>query len=124
FAHWTTPDMYPRRYATWFFAARCEDAREVAVDGGEITHHQWLRPEDAIAAHRRREVDMMPPTFVSLSYLLGAANSAEALARLAQREVVSILPRPVKDEAGPVMLYQGDAGYESGDPAQPGPRHR
>lgn len=124
FAHWTTPNNFPRRYATWFFATCCDASLEVQVDGGEIVHHQWLRPEEAIAAHRRREVDMMPPTFVSLSYLLGARDSAEALARLAKREVVSILPRPVKDERGTLMLYPGDAGYDSGDPGLSGARHR
>jgi hypothetical protein len=24
----------------------------------------------------------------------------------------------------PCILYPGDAGYEAGDPARPGPRHR
>lgn len=124
FAHWTTPEMFPKRYATWFFASHCEDALEVAVDGSEIVHHQWLRPDEALAAHRRREVDMMPPTFISLSYLLGAADSAEALARLARREVVDILPRVVKDAAGTLTLYPGDAGYDTADPARPGPRNR
>jgi 8-oxo-dGTP pyrophosphatase MutT (NUDIX family) len=124
FSHWTTPEPSKKRYATWFFAARFEGLEEVQVDGGEIERHQWLRPEEAIAAHRRREVDMMPPTFISLSYLLGVRDSSEALTRLADREVVEILPRLARDEHGTLMLYQGDAGYDSGDPAAPGARNR
>ncbi len=50
FARWIPPPVMPRRFATFFFAARLNgDAGAVAIDDGEITDHEWMRPADAIA---------------------------------------------------------------------------
>ena len=35
FAHWTPPPSTPKRFATWFFAARAGE-HSVSIDGGEI----------------------------------------------------------------------------------------
>ncbi|MGD8418276.1 MAG: NUDIX hydrolase, partial [Pseudomonadales bacterium] len=47
FAHWTPPASTPKRFATWFFAARA-DSHEVSIDGGEIQDHAWLEPAAAL----------------------------------------------------------------------------
>lgn len=60
FSHWTPPASTPKRFATWFFAARA-DSHDVAVDGGEIQNHQWLNPKAALERHAKGEIDLAPP---------------------------------------------------------------
>lgn len=52
FAHWTTPEPEPKRYATWFFVTAIDAADDVAVDGSEILAHRWLTPAAALEIGR------------------------------------------------------------------------
>lgn len=124
FSHWTPPADTPRRYATWFFLARAS-AGEVQVDGGEIHDHAWLTPTEVLERHRRGEVDLVPPTFVTLADLAAHDDVESALMSARQRQP---LPRYAtrwgSTEGGIVALWAGDAGYETNDPDAPGARHR
>lgn len=124
--HWTTPvDVrHARRFATWFFAVRYEGDAAIVVDGGEIAAHRWVDPAQALLAHRQRRVDMMPPTFATLSEIAHCQSAAEALAAYRARPVIEVLAKACPTEEGRCLLYPGDAGYDSGDPAVPGGRHR
>lgn len=124
FSHWTPPPIEIRRYSTWFFAARAPTA-EVAIDQGEITDSQWIRPVDALAKQRAQEIELVPPTFVTLHYLCQHESVDDALQNLApadgpRRYVTQI----AAGDDGVAVLWAGDAGYEALDPAAPGPRHR
>ena len=68
FAHWTPPPSTPKRFATWFFAARAAD-HAVRIDGGEIKDHQWISPAAALERHAAGEIDLVPPTWVTLYHL-------------------------------------------------------
>lgn len=124
FSHWTPPIETPRRYATWFFVARATEG-SVLVDGGEIRDHAWLPPGEVLDRRDRGEVDLAPPTYVTLIDLAAHASVDHVLAAAAARNPV---PRyatrwGVVDD-GAVALWHGDAGYEANDPTLPGPRHR
>jgi 8-oxo-dGTP pyrophosphatase MutT (NUDIX family) len=124
FSHWTPPPVDIRRYSTWFFAARAPEA-EVAIDQGEITDSQWIRAVDALAKQRVQEIELVPPTYVTLHYLARHASVESALRGLVpaggpRRYVTQI----AKAEDGLVVLWEGDAGYATRDPSLPGPRHR
>lgn len=125
-SHWTTPHGAERRFATWFFLTILEEGQEVVVDGGEIAHHRWVRPEDAIAesADESQELRLMPPTYVSLSDLVGCRDCDDARRRMGGREPFIYAPRMVFVEDGVCFLYAGDAGYESEQLEAAGPRHR
>jgi 8-oxo-dGTP pyrophosphatase MutT (NUDIX family) len=125
-SHWVTPEGARRRYATWFFLAVLEDGQEVAVDGGEIADHRWVRPATAFAelADREHPFRLMPPTYVSLLELAECSSCGEALARIASREAIHYAPRMVFVTDGICFLYDGDAGYEALDLEASGPRHR
>src|SRR5690606_34913593 len=73
FSHWTAPPGRPRRFATWFFLASAPDG-DVATDGSEIDDHRWFTPAQALAARQAGEIELPPPTFVSLTRL-GACGS-------------------------------------------------
>ncbi len=122
-AHWVTPEGRPKRFRTWFFWAAAPSHR-VQVDGGEVLRHRWLSPAAALALHRAHELELPPPTFVTLAKLLPYDHFREAIDSLSARSPEYFTPRPVADSTGIVSLYEGDAGYESGDVHASGARRR
>jgi 8-oxo-dGTP pyrophosphatase MutT (NUDIX family) len=132
FAHWEPPPEAPRRYNTWFFVAALPDgAADVVVDGGEIGDHVWTTPRDALAAQVAGEVELLPPTWVSLHGLVDHADVAAALAASAKQPIGRYATRMVSAGGGVlVALWAPDASYPAtvdADPGPldaPGPRHR
>ena len=123
FSYWIPPPIAPKRFATWFFATRAP-AAEVAVDDGEITHHEWMTPADAIRRRDAGEIELIAPTWVTLHTLSGYPTVADALDGLSRRRPRHYEPRLGTGEHGPVSMWHGDAGYATGDASVPGPRHR
>lgn len=132
FAHWEPPPQAPRRYNTWFFVAALPDgATEVVIDGGEIGDHVWTTPESALAAQVNGEVELLPPTWVSLRGLTGHPDVASALKSVAAQPIAHFSTRIVSlGEGVLVSLWEPDASYPATLEADPGPldtpgsRHR
>ena len=122
-SRWVTPVGLPKRFDTWFFAARALDER-VQVDGGEIHEHRWMRPAAALAAQRSGEIELPPPTFVTLTGLVDHRQVSDALSAIAAQPFEMFEPRLHMVPGGACTLYAGDAGYENGDVDRVGPRHR
>jgi len=122
-SRWVTPVNLPKRFDTWFFAGRGSDA-PVAIDGGEIHDHRWIAPSDALAAQRAGEVELPPPTFVTITRLAHHRSTASVLDDFARGTAEVFEPKLVPVEGGAVTLYAGDAGYDTGDVESTGPRHR
>lgn len=124
FAHWTPPPGTPMRFATWFFAARA-GAGAVRIDDGEIKAHQWLRPSDALAKHAAGAIDLAPPTWVTLRHLARRPAVADVLRDFDSRPARYYETRLAKRADGVrVAMWQGDAGYDTGNADAPGARHR
>jgi len=123
FSRWVTPEGLPKRFDAWFFAAKAPHG-QVQIDGDEIHDHRWFRPDEALAAKRNGAIDLPPPTFVTLTHFCAASRVADVLASLQQRPLRSYVPRLHMLEGCACSLYEGDAGYEVGDPHRGGPRHR
>jgi 8-oxo-dGTP pyrophosphatase MutT (NUDIX family) len=122
-SRWITPTPLPKRFDTWFFAGLGTDA-PVEIDGGEIHDHRWMTAGDALAAQRAGEIELPPPTFVTITAIAPHARAADALAAFARGPVETFEPRLVPTEGGAVTLYAGDAGYDAGEIERSGPRHR
>jgi 8-oxo-dGTP pyrophosphatase MutT (NUDIX family) len=122
-SRWVTPEGLPKRFNAWFFVARTLDER-VQVDGGEIHEHRWMRPDVALAAQRGGEIELPPPTFVTLTELAGHRSVDTALADIARRPFEVFEPRLHMIPGGACTLYADDAGYDDGDVDRPGTRHR
>jgi 8-oxo-dGTP pyrophosphatase MutT (NUDIX family) len=122
-SHWTPPNLAPKRFATWFFVAPAPEGA-VAIDMGEIHDEAWMRPVDAIARRDAMEIELAPPTWMTLHYL-SAFDSVDALmvdahaceARYYETEMG-------RTERGMAAVWSGDVAYGSGDLDAPGPRHR
>lgn len=137
---WDPPPQAPRRYRTWFFVAP-GPTTDVAVDGWEIEEHAWLTPAEALARQAAGEIELAPPTWVTLWRLAADAGSAptadtgsaratdagrvgRVLAAVSAREPEHFATRIVSDGDLVASLWQGDAGYEDGSLDRPGPRRR
>ncbi|MBV1883417.1 MAG: NUDIX domain-containing protein [Pseudomonadales bacterium] len=123
FAHWTTPNVRPKRFSTWFFIGKVESA-EVAIDGGEIHDYAWRTPTDMLEAHRDGEVEMMPPTYITLTRLKEFNNYNSVVDAFSNEEPFYFAPRITVLETGMCHFYGDDAGYETKDVDQAGKRHR
>jgi 8-oxo-dGTP pyrophosphatase MutT (NUDIX family) len=124
FAHWTPPPIAPKRFATWFFLAPAPTG-VVAIDGQEIHDHLWVAPADAMRRRDEGEIDLAPPTFVTLHKLAASRTVAEALADAAAGAVEYFSTRIVHTANGDmVAVWEGDAAYEDGDLEVEGTRHR
>lgn len=138
FSHWMPPHDAPRRYSTWFFLAPLPagvNPADVTTDGGEIADHRWTAPAAALEAHRGGELELLPPTWLTLHQLSRQGDVAASLQEAAGRPLQRFSTRMVSgtdgDGAGVlVALWHPDAAYPDGetDPPKPldtpGPRHR
>lgn len=124
FSHWTPPPSTPKRFATWFFAAPADD-HDVSIDGGEIQDHQWLEPAHALERHAAGDIDLAPPTWVTLHRLSQFSAVDALMADLRASETRYYETRLAKRADGVrVAMWHGDAGYESWDAEVAGARHR
>ncbi len=123
FYQWTTPPESPKRYDTWFFITGI-DSGHVTVDGSEMEEHRWFQPEDALAANQKKEIELMPPTIVTLTDLSRFSSVKETLEYYRDRPPSHYFPQIVAASGGIVSLYPGDAGYKTKELDVPGPRNR
>jgi len=124
-AHWVPPDEAPKRFSTWFFvAALPKGAADVVVDGGEIGDHVWTAPADALDRHAAGEVELVPPTWVTLHGLADIESAAAAVDAASAREVAYFATHMGALGDRLCAVWEPDAAYESGDLEAAGPRHR
>jgi 8-oxo-dGTP pyrophosphatase MutT (NUDIX family) len=122
-SHWMPPPLRRKRFSTWFFVTACP-AGTVVVDGVEIHEHAWLPPAEVLKRREAGELEVVAPTWVTLWQLSGHETVAHLQADVAGVEPEHFATRPTVVDGTPVLLWHGDAGYVSGDPTMPGPRHR
>jgi len=100
-SRWITPVVEPRRFDTRFFAAALPPGQRTRDVGGEASEVTWVRPAAALAAGRRGEIRLFPPTVVSLSELAECGDVHTVLS--GPREVAPIIPE-VHEREGAVWL--------------------
>jgi 8-oxo-dGTP pyrophosphatase MutT (NUDIX family) len=105
-AHWITPEIEERRYDTRFFVAALpagQRTRDVSTESDRVT---WVRPADAVAAARRGDMPMLPPTLVTLTELAEYDSVADVLA--ARRPIRPRLPEARIDDDGVFLVLPED----------------
>ena len=112
--HWVTPLGERRRFDTRFFVALAPEGQEPLHDDGETIASLWVRPSDAIRMWKDGELQMFPPTVVSLEFLEPYDTAGEALEAAAAVGVPPIvLPKVVLNEGLIVGVKRpGDQGYD------------
>jgi 8-oxo-dGTP pyrophosphatase MutT (NUDIX family) len=125
FANWTTPEISPKRFATWFFAGPVAGGNEVA-DGGETEALQWFGADEALAARAAGEIELAPPQFVTLLDLRAFATVADAMEGLGATPPIDYTPRfHFVDGGAALCVYTEDVAFHDvGLLDNDGPRHR
>ncbi len=128
-SYWIPPQMAAmttkgprRRFSTWFFAIR-SPSDDILIDDGEIKDHAWMSPQEAMAKRNSGDIELVPPTWVTLHELAAHDSVDSALAWSAGRASEKFETRPMPGKPM-VVSWHGDAGYTSGDRDAEGPRHR
>ncbi len=122
-ARWEPPARLERRFAAWIFLAAVSDAL-VEIDGGEIHDHAWLEAADVLRRRDAGEMELAPPTWVTLHTLGSHRDVASVLAWAASNDPQRYLTRLIGKPPAAVLTWHGDAAYESGDLGADGARHR
>ena len=112
-AHWITPEAEPRRYDTRFFVAALPAGQHTRDVGGEADATMWLTPREALDRHAREELEMLPPTIITLTELSRFDTTAEVLAAAARRDISPVLPKIVVSGDEVEFLLPDEEGYPS-----------
>lgn len=103
-AHWITPEAWPKRFDTHFFLVEAPEGQEPAHDDLEVTQSAWVTPEDALAGYERAEFPLVFATIHQLRDLSGLTDMAEARARFAGKIPRTIMPRIERRDGQDVIL--------------------
>lgn len=122
-SHWEPPVDAPVRFQTWFFLGAAPDG-EVVLDEREARAFAWWSPLDALAARDRLEIDLAPPTWVTLHQLAAFDDVATALEFARHSTVEYYITRIVTVDGGMLAIWEGDVAYPTGDIETAGRRHR
>jgi 8-oxo-dGTP pyrophosphatase MutT (NUDIX family) len=123
FAHWTPPPEAPKRFSTQFFVAPAPSGA-VTIDDGEIRDHMWVSPAGALRRRDALEIELAPPTWVTLHTLAASGTVADAIDAARRTEPEHFTTKAAVTDEGVVVMWHGDAGYDDGDATLPGARHR
>lgn len=112
-ARWITPAGESRRFDARFFAAALPADQEVAGHEAESDHVAWLRPADAIASARAREISLLPPTAATLNNFAAAVAAGGGLTDIlgARRTIEPVEPRLALEDGVAWLHIPDDVGY-------------
>ena len=111
-SRWITPVIEPRRFDTRFFAAALPAGQRTRDVGGEAAEVAWLPPGDALAAGKRGEIRLFPPTAVTLSELADCGDLDTVLT--GPRLVAPIIPAVQLREGAVWLTVPGLSEYSIG----------
>jgi 8-oxo-dGTP pyrophosphatase MutT (NUDIX family) len=126
-SNWTTPDISPKRFATWFFVAPAHaEIAEAVADGVESDAVRWFRPDDALAERAVGEIELAPPQYVTLLWLREYATVEAAMTGIAAETAIDFTPRfHFLEGGGAICIYDGDVAWDDLERVEEtGPRHR
>lgn len=103
-AHWITPELFPKRFDTAFFLAAAPEGQMAAHDNLEVTESAWVAPADALAGYQRGAFPLVFATIHQLRALADLPDLAAARARFAGREPDTIMPLAFPAEDGGFLV--------------------
>jgi 8-oxo-dGTP pyrophosphatase MutT (NUDIX family) len=104
-ARWITPEISPRRFDTWFFAAALPPGQLAGLtaagpggpdSGTESDSGTWWRPAAALEAARAGQITLLPPTAVTLAELAAYQDIAGILGE--RRVITPLMPTLVVED--------------------------
>lgn len=110
-AHWTTPELEPKRFDTRFFVAALPAGQQPVHFRGESDASEWVRPAAAVERHATGEMVMLPPTVFTLAELAEHASVDDVLDTASRRDIHRVLPKIVVSGDDVLLLLPGEPGY-------------
>ncbi|WP_243224913.1 NUDIX domain-containing protein [Microbacterium sp. CIAB417] len=107
-SRWIPPAQAPKRVGTWFFLA-ADPGGAVVPSPDEVVDWRWIGPVEALERHAAGDIELFPPTWVTLHGLVGYASAAEALAAASDAPTFATRLLP-----GDVFCWAGDARHPDG----------
>jgi 8-oxo-dGTP pyrophosphatase MutT (NUDIX family) len=87
-SRWLTPEFEPRRFDTYFFAARLPVGQVTRDVSGEADLVRWVTPAQALA----ERLPMLPPTVITLMQLRGYPTIDAAMTPADRDLTVAVMP--------------------------------
>jgi len=103
-AHWITPEAFPKRFDTHFFLAEMPAAQEAAHDQVETTASAWINPKQALAQFEQGSFPLVFAQIHQLRALADVATPDEARTRFSSSVPRTVMPRVVQREGSDVIL--------------------
>jgi 8-oxo-dGTP pyrophosphatase MutT (NUDIX family) len=107
-AHWITPEAWPKRFDTHFFLAEAPSGQLAAHDDLETTESVWIAPEVALSGFESGAYPLVFATVHQLRDLSAISSYARARERFAGVTPETIMPRIVEREGASVILMPGE----------------
>ena len=123
-SHWVPPVQAPKRFSTWFFLTAAPERHDVLIDHTEVQNHVWTPAQAALDRCASKEIELAPPTWMTLAAVTAFDRVADLLSFAAGQPPQYFATRILRDGDVPVSLWHGDAAYETGDLTLPGGRRR
>lgn len=103
-AHWVTPETFPKRFDTHFFLAEMPEGQHAAHDELETTESIWISPREAMRRFEQGELPLVFAQIHQLTALADIGSLAEAHQRYAGVVPRTIMPRVVLRDGADVIL--------------------
>ncbi|WP_160173252.1 NUDIX hydrolase [Microbacterium sp. CH12i] len=116
-SQWVPPIEAPKRVRTWFFLST-EMHGTVTPSPDEVVDWRWVSPTEALAQHARGEIELVPPTWVTLHTLVAAGDIAGAMAASSDPQIYAT--HVLRGLEAQTFAWRGDAEHPEGG----GGRHR
>jgi len=114
-SRWITPSLEKKRFDTHFFATAIDSEQQISADLSELTRYRWTTPVEALAAAERGEMNMVPPTLLTLEDLheswLRHGGLSQMLNAERERSAPPVMPRIAVDSEAFRVVMPWDAGY-------------
>ena len=122
-SRWIPPPQEKRRFSTWFFVGKAPDM-PVQIDEGEIHDYRWMCPKKILANVPAPDMQIMPPTYVTLTEIAKFDTVSGALQGTQARDNELFETRFTRTKDGFATVWEPDAAYENMDLLAEGPRRR
>jgi glyoxylase-like metal-dependent hydrolase (beta-lactamase superfamily II)/8-oxo-dGTP pyrophosphatase MutT (NUDIX family) len=112
-SNWITPEAEPRRYDTRFFVAELPEGQQADARTTEVTEARWWRPADALDAWRSGDIQLLPPTWVSLEQIAELPDVAAVLRAADERPITPLIPKVRREGEKILLSLPGELGYDN-----------
>lgn len=113
FSRWITPEPFPRRFDTHFFAASVPPGQEARHDTLETTDSVWIAPGAALRRFAEGAFPLVYATEKHLERMSRFASIRELMDSISTDDLEPIMPRVLQDGSEVRFLIPGDSANET-----------